>query len=244
MLHNYFGKRYWNSFHFKDEFRAVCDAHYFCKLDLEIWVTKCKFLILYPTHVFTVIVIRFKRFSNISPPPFRSLKHYSGWGSFSFLEFLPTPYNLAFWLFLHNILVVSELAILMWGCTLWQAGPQGAASASAAYLLGRCQLSSVLEPLLEHPMCSVKELDVVVGFTGEKILFINTNRPDWFVLTTNLLLPLLTSIEDIILEISIVYCIVHVALLSANVQALSYTELSCGKMIIFCPLAVSPHSCC
>lgn len=37
-------------------------------------------------------------------------------------------------------------------------------------------------------------------------------------------------------------CIVlyYVTLLSANVQALSYTELSCGAMIIFCPPAALP----
>ena len=54
------------------------------------------------------------------------------------------------------------------------------------------------------------------------------------------MLLVVTSNECIILEISIVNCIVHVTLLSANVQALSYTQLSCGKMIIFCPPAVSP----
>lgn len=44
----------------------------------------------------------------------------------------------------------------------------------------------------------------------------------------------------IISEINIVYCFVYVTLLSANVQALSYTELSCGAMIIFCPPAALP----
>lgn len=44
----------------------------------------------------------------------------------------------------------------------------------------------------------------------------------------------------IVSEINIEHCFVYVTLLSANVQALSYTELSCGAMIIFCPPAALP----
>lgn len=56
-------------------------------------------------------------------------------------------YGYVLGLFLHNILTASELAISVWGCAVWQAGPWGAASGAGeqsapAYLLGTCQLSS------------------------------------------------------------------------------------------------------
>lgn len=144
---------------------------------------------------------------------------------------------------LHNILTASELAISVWGYTVWQPGPQGATSAGAAvqsapaYLLGSCQLKSA------HAWTSARSSIVqywrnVLSSRLHSMLY--RVKQTWpFILTTNLFL---TYNEPILLEISIIYCIVHVTLLSANVQALSYIELSCGKMIIFCPAAVSPYS--
>ena len=58
-------------------------------------------------------------------------------------------HDFVFWFFLHIILTACELAIPVRGDSMWQAGPQAAASAgvgskpAAPHQLGGCQLGSM-----------------------------------------------------------------------------------------------------
>lgn len=61
-----------------------------------------------------------------------------------------------------------------------------------------------------------------------------------FIVTLHFCSPAAAYNRCIISEINIVYCIVHVTLSSANVEALSYIQLNSGTVIIFCPPAILP----
>lgn len=103
------------------------------------------------------------------------------------------------------------------------------------------RLCCVLEPLTDSVVCGKK-----AGLLWCTTIYFKKTSPylvkqTWkFTAAIHFSSSAVVYSRCVISEINILYCFVYVTLLSANVQALSYTELSCGAMIIFCPPAVLP----